>query len=132
MKQLLTIHAQFRDELFSCAYIVLPDKESETYSIIFNKLKEILLTNGSIIVKQIMADFEAALVNQLKTTFSMAVIKGCWFHFNQAIIRKLFNLGLHLVFFINFFYLILSIFQGCKTLYLKNFEFKIWIRRLGF
>ena len=20
-------------------------------------------------------------------------IKGCWFHFNQAIIRKLFNLG---------------------------------------
>ena len=103
MKQLLTIHAQFRDELFSCAYIVLPDKESETYSIIFNKLKEILLTNGSINVKQIMADFEAALVNQLKTTFSMAVIKGCWFHFNQAIIRKLFNLGLHLVFLLIFF-----------------------------
>ncbi len=47
----------------------------------------------SINVKQIMADFEAAWVNQLKTTFFMAIIKGCWFHFNQAIIRKLFNLG---------------------------------------
>jgi hypothetical protein len=40
-----------------------------------------------------MADFEAALVNQLKTIFFMAIILGCWFHFNQAIIRKLFNLG---------------------------------------
>ena len=59
----------------------------------FSQLKNILETNGSINVKQIMADFEAALVNQLKKTFFMAIIKGCWFHFNQAIIRKLFNLG---------------------------------------
>ena len=93
LKQLLTIHAEFKDELFSCAYMVLPDKDSRTYTTIFIQLKNILDTNGSINVKQIMADFEAALVNQLKTTFFMAIIKGCWFHFNQAIIRKLFNLG---------------------------------------
>ena len=93
LKQLLTIHAEYKDELFSCAYMVLPDKDSKTYATIFSQLKNILEINGSINVKQIMADFEAALVNQLKKTFFMAIIKGCWFHFNQAIIRKLFNLG---------------------------------------
>ncbi len=93
LKQLFTIHAEYKVELFSCAYMVLPDKDSKTYATIFNQLKIILEINGSINVKQIIADFEAALVNQLKTAFFMAIIKGCWFHFNQAIIRKLFNLG---------------------------------------
>ena len=92
LKQLLTVHAQYKDELFSCAYCVLPDKDSETYHTIFEKIKEILLQkNDEIKVKQIMADFEAALVNQLKISFDQAFIKGCWFHFNQAIIRRLFN-----------------------------------------
>ena len=92
LKQLLTFHAQYKNELFSCAYCVLPDKTTETYAIVFNKLKEIISEKHVLNVQKIMVDFESAMMNQLKITFEVA-IKGCWFHYNQAIMRKLFNLG---------------------------------------
>ena len=40
LKQLLTVHAVYQDELFSCAYCVLPNNKCITYKIIFEKLKE--------------------------------------------------------------------------------------------
>jgi hypothetical protein len=53
---------------------VLPDKTSKTYKFIFDKLKEILLSEPSELkVKEIMSDFEAALINQLKMTFRLLV-----------------------------------------------------------
>ena len=104
LKQLLTVHAIYKDEFFSCAYCVLPDKTSKTYKIIFDKLKEILLSKcDELKVKEIMSDFEAALMNQLKLTFNWTLIKGCWFHFNQAIIRKLFNYGSSLIYLLVIF-----------------------------
>ncbi len=39
-------------------------------------------------------------------------IKGCWFHFNQAIIHKIINLGL-------------------LGLYCSKHKFKLWIRQFG-
>ncbi|CAF1074521.1 unnamed protein product, partial [Brachionus calyciflorus] len=53
------------------------------------------------------------MLNGIEAVFPTAKLYGCWFHFNQAIIRYLFdNCGL-------------------KTLYLTNFEFKLWIRKLS-
>jgi uncharacterized protein YutD len=74
LKQLLTVHDIYKNESFSCAYFVLPDKTSKTYKFIFDKLKEILLSKSSELkVKEILSDFEAALINQLKMTFRLLV-----------------------------------------------------------
>jgi hypothetical protein len=74
LKQLLTVHDIYKNMSFSCVYFVLPDKTSKTYKFIFDKLKEILLSKSSELkVKEIMSDFEAALINQLKMTFRLLV-----------------------------------------------------------
>jgi hypothetical protein len=56
-------------------------------------------------------DFEASLQNAIYGIFNIE-IKGCWFHFNQAIIRKLFNLGF-------------------KMRFCNDIDFKLWVRRFG-
>ncbi|XP_018362805.1 PREDICTED: uncharacterized protein LOC108760978, partial [Trachymyrmex cornetzi] len=39
-------------------------------------------------VKFIMSDFEMAAVKSLSTKFPRAKLTGCWFHFNQAVLRQ--------------------------------------------
>jgi hypothetical protein len=85
--QILTIHALYKDEMIACAYILLPDKLQTTYENVFEKINSIILEmHIRILVEEIMSDFEAGLLIQLAITFKQAKIKGCWFHFNQAII----------------------------------------------
>jgi hypothetical protein len=92
--QILTIFALYKDEMIAVAYIILPDKQQPSYQVVLDKLKELLLgQQKEILVEEILTDFEAALLIQLTITFPGVKIKGCWFHFNQAIMRKLFNLG---------------------------------------
>ena len=54
-------------------------------------------------------DFEVSLQNAIYRIFEIE-IKGCWFHYNQAIIRKLFNLGF-------------------KIRFSNEISFKLWVRR---
>ena len=42
-----------------------------------------------------MADFEQAIANLLRTVLEDIVVKGCRFHFGQALLKKLKSLGLH-------------------------------------
>jgi hypothetical protein len=72
-----------------------------------------------------MCDFETALLKALAIKFPDAKIKGYWFHFNKALIIKI----------IQSWYVIkktrLKIFllcKGFKNLFLKNYEFKLWVR----
>ena len=58
----------------------------------------------------ILTDFESRLQQALKLNFSDSIIKGCWFHFSQAILRKVTALGM-------------------KTKYLSDHSFKYWINR---
>lgn len=41
-----------------------------------------------------MADFEKASTNAVKFHFPSVVIKGCWFHYRQAIFRQVVRSGL--------------------------------------
>ena len=41
-----------------------------------------------------MTDFEGALRNSLNQAFNTSSILGCWFHFTQAVRRKMQSLGL--------------------------------------
>lgn len=40
------------------------------------------------------ADFEKAPKNALEFHFPNITIRGCWFHFRQAVIRRAFSIGL--------------------------------------
>ena len=40
------------------------------------------------------ADFEIALINAIKGQFPAVTFKGCFFHFSQAVWRKVQSLGL--------------------------------------
>ena len=93
--QILTIFALYKDEMIAVAYMVLPDKVQASYEVVLEKLKQLILEQQkTIMVEEIMCDFEAALLIALAIKFPDAKVKGCWFHFNQAIMRKLFNLGM--------------------------------------
>ena len=45
-------------------------------------------------VHTFLVDFELAAINALKVTFQDAVLKGCAFHFRQAILRRVQQEGL--------------------------------------
>ncbi|XP_039303436.1 uncharacterized protein LOC120357336 [Solenopsis invicta] len=41
-----------------------------------------------------MSDYEVAAISSMNDSFPQSKIHGCWFHFNQAILRKWRQLGL--------------------------------------
>jgi hypothetical protein len=52
----------------------------------------------SLNLEQVLTDFELAMqqatISNLGTVNNKKVeLKGCWFHFNQALVRRLFSLG---------------------------------------
>ena len=89
----MTIWGLYNDELIACAYIVLPNKLTSTYLSLFEVIKNIFNQNGGRKLKTVLTDFETVLQNALKLVFQDVEVKGCWFHFNQEIMRTLFNLG---------------------------------------
>ncbi|RNA13080.1 Ragulator complex LAMTOR3 [Brachionus plicatilis] len=75
MMQLFTIHALVKN--------------------IFNVLKDLALGAKLILnSKRVMTDFEALSTFAIQFHFPNVVIKGCWFHFRQAIFRRAVRLGL--------------------------------------
>ena len=40
-------------------------------------------------IKYCMSDFELVILGTMKVAFPNAVAKGCWFHYGQAIYRKI-------------------------------------------
>ena len=61
------------------------------YLEIFQKLKELC---PEFALSVFISDFEKALKRAVKTAFPNAKIMGCYFHYSQAILRKVNNLGL--------------------------------------
>ncbi|CAF0742422.1 unnamed protein product [Brachionus calyciflorus] len=100
--------------MFPAAYILLQNKERETYIEALTEIKLILTSNNiQIKVQELLSDFELAMIQAISIVFENSKIYGCWFHFNQALIRYLFD--------------------KCnkRNQYFDNFEFKIWIRKFS-
>ena len=76
-------------------FCLLPDKKAATYhrllSLLITKCaeREYCLEPATIIV-----DFELAVHNVVRTLFPASSLKGCLFHFRQALWKKLQELGL--------------------------------------
>ena len=93
--QLLVLHAELTDTpgkswILPTVYILLTQKDTPIYLEGF----EALTSNCPALLPQVvMADFEQALRSTLSTSFPGAEIDGCHFHFCQAILRNVNQLG---------------------------------------
>lgn len=90
-KQSFTIHFTIQDHGVPAIYCLLEDKKESTYQSLFTLIKSALdLTK----IETVMVDFEIAIHNALRNVFPNIKVKGCWFHFTQAIMKKVRKMGL--------------------------------------
>ena len=61
-------------------------KPARTYHRLFETLKE---HQNALAPQIVMVDFELAVLNAIDSSFPDSSKKGCFFHFNQAIFRKI-------------------------------------------
>ena len=78
-------------KVLPCVYALLPNKQQATYNRLFEILKE---HQNNLAPQNVMVDFELAVLNAITTSFPDSSKKGCFFHFSQAIFKKIQSLGL--------------------------------------
>ncbi|BAF45556.1 GfV-C17-ORF1 [Ichnoviriform fumiferanae] len=84
--QLYTIHGGYEGNVVPLIYIFLPNKSKEIYRTVLMKLKGFI---PDIKLQRLMVDFEMAFIIACREVFPNVKIKGCYFHFRQAISRHI-------------------------------------------
>jgi MULE transposase domain len=79
------------DDVIPGLYALLPNKQQATYTRLFAAVKN--LQHG-LHPQTIMTDFELAAINSFCAEFPQARQRGCFFHFNQCVWRKIQSLCL--------------------------------------
>ena len=87
--QMYTIHVMHCDTSFPIAFALMEDKTARAYEIVFNALK-----NSMVVIRTFMGDFERGSRNAIKIVCAGVLLKGCWFHYTQAIMRRVKKVGL--------------------------------------
>ena len=88
-------HSKAQSVFPPLVYALLPNKQHQTYSRAFLSLKDAALSLGiTLDPDMLMSDFELALIQATALNFPNASHKGCYYHFKQAIWRKVQSLGL--------------------------------------
>ncbi|XP_065323562.1 uncharacterized protein LOC135930664 [Gordionus sp. m RMFG-2023] len=92
---LYTIHVLYRETMIPIIYALLSDKTRATYIELFQIILRCCGENNIMFNPRYgQTDYEAAAISALRFVFPTMVIKGCFFHFSQAIWRKCQGLGL--------------------------------------
>lgn len=89
--QLFTLHAVSGSSTVPVVFALLPNKSQETYLKLAFAVKSL---KPSLNPTNLMADFERAALNAFNAVFPSAAQSGCFFHYKQAIWRKIQQLGL--------------------------------------
>ena len=93
--QLYTLHGQYRGGIFCFMYILLPNKRRETYEEVLRLIEVSARRIGrSFQPIKFLLDYEEAMILALRSHFPSASIKGCLFHFTQAVWRNCQAIGL--------------------------------------
>ncbi|XP_071104166.1 uncharacterized protein [Haliotis cracherodii] len=94
--ELYILHARKGSITYPLVYALMPDRRTTTYQRLFAQLKVHIqqLLNQPFNPETFQVDFEVAAIRALRTEFQGSDIKGCFFHFTQAIWRKTQELGL--------------------------------------
>jgi len=89
--QLYTMHGFFNNtESLPLVWALLPNKSRATYNEMLVAIREQLInTFGDIgAIRYFLTDFELAAVQAIQNVFPEATVKGCSFHFRQALLRR--------------------------------------------
>lgn len=90
--QLYTIHFQFAQGVIPpVLYCLLQDKSGTTYNRLLDAVRE-LLPNAA--PEIIVTDFEKAAMAAFQQKFPSCRVTGCYFHLSQAVLRKVYELGM--------------------------------------
>ncbi|KAM8705662.1 hypothetical protein ACLKA7_010033 [Drosophila subpalustris] len=84
-KQLLVVHFHFMNHTFPFIYILMSRKSRVAYEHLFGFINQNLFKFEA---ASFMTDYELALRKALKAVFPNANLKGCWFHYCQALRRN--------------------------------------------
>lgn len=87
--QILTIHFLVLGSFHPIFYILIKSQSAIDYTRAFNIIKE----NTGCQPKIILTDFEKALISSTKAVFTGSKNQGCFFHFSQAIWRRIQNMN---------------------------------------
>jgi len=91
----IIVYSEALSRYICVAHILLGTKKKAEYDLAFQNLIFMAKNSGYNLKPQfIMADFEEALRNSLKTAFPEAEILGCQFHFMKALWKKATKIGL--------------------------------------
>jgi len=89
--QLLTIMVRQGENCFPGCFVLMTNKNQKLYEEVFGAIKVVAPHFNP---SSIMTDYEGALRNSLAAAFATSNLSGCWFHYTQAIYRKVQQLGL--------------------------------------
>lgn len=84
--QLYSIHSIVGDRSIPHLFALLPGKSEAIYDRLFTEIREYAASsNIAILWRTVTTDFEKAAQNSLRRHFPTITLKGCYFHFCQAI-----------------------------------------------
>ena len=97
--QIFTLHSMTYGKQFPFAYCLLPGKSRTIYLRAFELIKQKSHELGYIMnPTAFLTDFELAIIQAIELTFPTTEVNGCFFHFTQALNRKISKLGLQIAY----------------------------------
>lgn len=88
--QLVTFNFFIFGKYYPLIFVLMCDKSEKSYLKAFTMVK----TLTKCCFKNVVVDFESALINAIEEVFFSSIIFGCGFHFGQNMWRKIQELGL--------------------------------------
>lgn len=108
--QLFTIHYELGGFFHSSVYILMNNKTQASYDIVLEQLvQDAKKLDLNFRPQFAHTDFEKAIINSIKNKIQPERVIGCYFHYSQAIMKKINDVGL-------------------KSKYSTNPKFKIYVK----
>lgn len=81
----------FNFQLFPVAYVLMTCKSTDCYLSVFNYIETKLF---KLEPHEFMSDYESGMRLAIRKRWPKTTIRGCWFHFCRAILKRCRRLGL--------------------------------------
>jgi len=95
--QLFTVFVPYADAAFPVLYALMTRKTHAAYLALFQNLKELIPYFTPL---SAMADYEEASTSAFQAVFGNVIISGCWFHYGQALVKRMAKIGLRALAFL--------------------------------
>jgi len=93
--QMITIHAKYEGRIWPLIHVLLNNKLQDSYKLMLSAIKRVMLKHKlSWKPESFSVDFEAGMIVALELHYPNAQIFGCYYHYCQAVYRKVQELGL--------------------------------------